>query len=58
MNRRAKAKIKDFAILTVVLVASITFCISLWAIAEERLDCLVPFIASSGVLWWFAEANK
>lgn len=58
MNSKAKAKIKNYIILTIVLIAHITLYMSICAIAEEMFNWLVPLLASFGVLWWFAEANQ
>ena len=58
MNSKAKAKIKDYIILTIVLIAFVTFFISTCAIAQEMYEWLILLLASLGVLWWFAEANK
>lgn len=58
MNSKAKAKIKDFIILTIVLIAIVTFYISSYAIIEEMFDCVVPLLTSLGVLLWFIKANK
>lgn len=58
MNSKAKAKIKDFIILTIVLIAIVTFLISSLAIIEEMYNWSVLLFTSLGVLWWFAMANK
>ena len=58
MKSKAKAKIKDYIILTIVLIATVTFFYSTCAIAEEMNEWLVPLLVSMGVLWWFTEANK
>ena len=58
MNSKAKAKIKDYIILTIVLIAFVTFFISTCAIAQEMYEWLILLLASLGVLWWFTEANK
>lgn len=58
MKRKAKAKMKDYLILTVLLIAMVTFFISTCAIAEEMFNWIIPLLASLGVMMWFAEANK
>ena len=58
MNKRAKAKFKDFIILIVVFVAISTFFISGMAILEKMTSWFIPFLTSIGVLIWFIKANE